>query len=63
MRLSDIYSKPMKQVLEEECEVVDQKIHTDEAGNIKAIEVKYHPKISNTDDYTDDYKNFELKTR
>ena len=44
MKLNDVYSRPLKEVLEKDCEVVDQKIHTDENGEIQAIEVKYKPK-------------------
>lgn len=43
MKLSEIYTKPLKEVLDQDCEVVDQKIHTDENGVIQAIEVKYKP--------------------
>lgn len=46
MKLNDVYSRPLKEVLEKDCEVVDQKIHTDENGEIQAIEVKYKPKKS-----------------
>lgn len=44
MKLNDVYLRPLKEVLEKDCEVVDQKIHTDENGEIQAIEVKYKPK-------------------
>ncbi|MCM1269382.1 MAG: hypothetical protein NC247_01985 [Ruminococcus flavefaciens] len=44
MKLNDVYSKPMEQVIKEDCDVVDQKIHTDNNGNVMAIEIKYRPK-------------------
>lgn len=43
MNLTETYSMTMKEVLEE-CDIVEQKMHTDEQGNIQAIEVKYVPK-------------------
>lgn len=43
MKLTDTYTKTMADVLKE-CDIVDQKIHTDECGNIMAIEMKYRPK-------------------
>lgn len=43
MKLSDVYLRPLKEVLEKDCEVVDQKIHTDENGVVMSIEVKYRP--------------------
>lgn len=43
MKLVETHAKPMKDILNE-CDVIDQKIHTDEDGNIKSIEVKYRPK-------------------
>ena len=42
MNLTQIYSMPMEEVLKQ-CNIVEQKIHTDEQGNIQAIEVKYVP--------------------
>ena len=44
MKMNDVYSKPMKEVLENDCDVVEQKTHTDNDGNVIAIEVKYRPK-------------------
>lgn len=44
MKMNDVNSKPMKEVLENDCDVVEQKIHTDNNGNVMAIEVKYRPK-------------------
>lgn len=42
MNLTQIYSMPMEEVLKQ-CNIVEQKMHTDEQGNIQAIEVKYVP--------------------
>ncbi len=40
MKLNEIYTKPLKEVIET-LELSDTKIHADEDGNIKAIELKY----------------------
>ena len=42
MNLTQTYSMPMEEVLKQ-CNIVEQKIHTDEQGNIQTIEVKYVP--------------------
>ena len=42
MNLTQTYSMSMEEVLKQ-CNIVEQKIHTDEQGNIQAIEVKYIP--------------------
>lgn len=44
MKMNDVYTKPMKQLLEEDCDVIEQKVHTDKDGNVMAIEMKYRPK-------------------
>ena len=49
MKLTDVYEKTMKQIIEE-CDIVDQKIHTDEMGNIHTIEMKYRPKRTDAKD-------------
>ena len=46
MNLTETYSKSMKEILEE-CDIVEQKIHTDDSGNIQTIEVKYRPSSQN----------------
>ena len=43
MKLTEIYEKSLKSILEE-CDIVDQKIHTDKEGEIQSIELKYRPK-------------------
>lgn len=43
MKLTDTYSRSMKEIIED-CDIVNQKIHTDDDGNIEAIEIKYKPK-------------------
>ena len=43
MNLTETYSMTMEEVLKK-CDVVEQKMHTDDKGNIQAIEVKYVPK-------------------
>lgn len=44
MKLNDIYSKSLKEVLEQDCDVIEQKIHTNDSGVIQTIEIKYRPK-------------------
>lgn len=53
MKLNEVYSKPLKEVIET-LELSDIDIHTDDGGNVKAIELKYiekepkpEPKTSN----------------
>lgn len=43
MKLTDTLDMTFKQVLEQ-CDIQEQKIHTNDAGEIQAIEVKYVPK-------------------
>lgn len=40
MKLSELYSKPLSAAVES-LELVDVKVHTDEGGNVKAVELKY----------------------
>ncbi len=40
MKLAELYSKPIKEAMEE-MTLVDMKVHTDGAGNVKAVELKY----------------------
>lgn len=48
MKLTELYNMTMKEVIEQ-CEIIDQKIHTNDDGDIMAIEMKYKPKnIDNT---------------
>lgn len=44
MKLSDVYTKPLKEVIEE-LELTKTEIYSDEDGNVKAIELKYSKKI------------------
>lgn len=43
MKLNEVYSKPLKEVIEA-LELSDMKVHTDDVGNVKAIELKYTEK-------------------
>ena len=43
MKLNEVYSKPLKEVIEA-LELSDMKVHTDDSGNVKAIELKYTEK-------------------
>ena len=39
MKLNEVYSKPLKDVIEA-LELSDMKVHTDEGGNVKALNLK-----------------------
>lgn len=43
MKLNEVYSKPIKEVIEA-LDLSDMKVHTDDCGNVKAIELKYTEK-------------------
>ena len=43
MKLNEVYNKPLKEVIEA-LELSDMKVHTDDGGNVKAIELKYTEK-------------------
>ena len=43
MKLSEVYSRPLKEIIEE-LELSNMEVHSDEDGNIKAIELKYTEK-------------------
>lgn len=43
MKLSEVYSRSLKEVIEE-LELSNMEVHSDEAGNVKAIELKYTEK-------------------
>ena len=43
MKLSDLYEKPLKEILEG-MELSDTKVHADDTGEIKCIELKYKAK-------------------
>lgn len=45
MKLSEVYSKPLKEVIEE-LELSKAEIHTDDDGNVKVIELKYTEKAA-----------------
>lgn len=42
MKLNEVYSKPLKEVIEK-MDLSDMKVHTDDNGNVKSIELKYTP--------------------
>lgn len=42
MTLTEMNQLPMKEVLEK-CDVVEQKVHTNDDGVVMSIEVKYKP--------------------
>ncbi len=43
MKLGELYSKPLQEVLQE-LNLVDMKVHTDDDGEVKAAELKYGEK-------------------
>lgn len=43
MKLSEVYSRPLKEIIEE-LELSNMEVHSDEDGNVKAIELKYTEK-------------------
>lgn len=43
MKLNELYSKPLKEVVEG-LELADVKVHPDEEGNVRAVELKYMEK-------------------
>lgn len=43
MKLGELYSKPLQEVLQE-LNLVDMKLYTDDDGEITAIELKYEEK-------------------
>lgn len=40
MKLNELYNPPLKEALEK-MELAEMKVHTDDGGSIKAIELKY----------------------
>lgn len=41
MKLNDVYTKPLKDVV---CmNLTDMKVHTDDDGEVRSIELKYEP--------------------
>lgn len=40
MKLNELYAKPIKEVVDG-MEMVDLKVHTDDAGNVHSVEVKF----------------------
>lgn len=61
MKMNDVYSKPMEQIIKEDCDVVEQKIHTDNNGNVMAIEIKYRPKDAMGNDKSIEIPDFMKK--
>lgn len=49
MKLNELYAKPIKEVMDE-MEMVDLKVHTDDAGNVHSIEVKFSNYSKETDE-------------
>jgi hypothetical protein len=42
MKLNDVYTKSLKDVVEQ-MSLTDMKVHTNDTGDVKAIELKYEP--------------------
>ena len=51
MKLSEVYSSPLKEIIEE-LELSNMEVHSDEGGNVKAIELKYSEKKPEPDPKT-----------
>lgn len=45
MKLNDVYTKPLKDVVEE-LNLTDMKVHADYDGEVRSIELKYEPQDS-----------------
>lgn len=43
MKVDQLYESPLKILLEDECSLVSQKVHSDDSGNIQKIELSYVP--------------------
>jgi hypothetical protein len=43
MKLVDVYSKPLKEVVDK-LELIDLKVHSDDKGDVKSVELKYVPR-------------------
>lgn len=48
MKLNDVYTKPLKDVVEE-LNLTDMKVHTDDDGEVRSIELKYEPKMNRSE--------------
>lgn len=46
MKLNDVYTKPLKDVVEE-LNLTDMKVHADYDGEVRFIELKYEPNEPN----------------
>lgn len=44
MKLNEVYSRPLKEVVEE-MELSEMKVHTDDNGVVKTIELKYSERL------------------
>lgn len=53
MKLCDVYSKPLKEVIEK-LELSNMEIHSDDDGNVRAIELKYTEKKKEPEKKTKD---------
>lgn len=40
MKLNEVYNRPLKEITEA-MELSEMKVHTDEGGNVKSVELKY----------------------
>lgn len=55
MKLNDVYTKPLKDVVEE-LNLTDMKVHTDDDGEVRSIELKYEPNNRFTKELSHDIK-------
>lgn len=44
MKLNEMYSKSLKELIENELELVDMDVYTEDNGTVANIELRYRPK-------------------
>lgn len=55
MKLNDVYTKPLKDVVEE-LNLTDMKVRTDDDGEVRSIELKYERTIASRKELSHDIK-------
>lgn len=44
MKLNEMYNKSLKELIENELELVDMDVYTEDDGTVASIELRYRPK-------------------
>lgn len=44
MKLNEVYSKSIKELIDSDLELADMNVYTDDYGTIKSVELQYKPK-------------------